>query len=457
MSSIALDAASLDHRPDRFALEALSGVLHQEWIRDAIAVCGHRAERVRQLPVRLTLWVVILLGLFRRHSYVNLLGMLFETGRARRLWAGRGGPPSSSALSKARDRLGVAPLKHLFEKSARQWTAAVEGLYFHGRRVFAVDGSTLRLPDTPSIEALFGRPGSSRGRTSYPQLRLVSLRDAATRICRAVRFGPYGKGEITLAQELLQDVESGSLLLVDRNFPAYEFLWDLHQGGADFVVRLKRHMKFEVVEEIAPGDEIVRVHLPRHLRRTRPDLPVAWLLRHITYRPAGSREEIQLLTTLLLVEEISGDEIASLYPVRWEEETGYDEFKTHLCVTTTITQPTSLRSKTPERIEQELYGLLIAYNALRATMALAATRAQTKHPHPALRVSFIHALERLREATRDMMQAATTRLVERYEHLLDAIARILVPLRPGRHYPRAVKRKMSNYPLKAAARATSSG
>jgi len=457
MSSIALDTASLDHRPDRFALEALSGVLHHEWIRDAIAVCGHSSERVRQLPVRLTLWVVILLGLFRRHSYVNLLALLFETGRVRRLWAERGAPPSSSALSKARDRLGVAPLKHLFEKSAREWTAATEGLRFHGRRVFAVDGSTLRLPDTPSNEAFFGRPGVSRGRASYPQLRLVTLRDAGTRICRAMRFGPYRKGEITLARELLLEVESGSLLLFDRNFTAYELLWDLYQGGADFVVRLKRHMKFEVVEELAPGDEIVRVHLPRALRSSRKDLPATWLLRRITYCPARGTEEIQLLTTLLLAEEIPGDAITCLYPVRWEEETGYDEVKIHLCVTTTITQPTSLRSKTPTRIQQELYGLLIAYNALRATMAMAAPRAQTKHPQPALRLSFVHALERIREATRDMMQAATIRLVERYEHLLDAIARVVVPLRPGRQYARAVKRKMSNYPLKAPPGAVSSG
>ena len=92
MSSIARNAASLDSRPDRFALEALSGVLHQGWIRDAIAVCGHRSERVRQLPTRLTLWVVVLLGLFRRHSYVApvAVGTVAGFGRNSYLFGLRG-------------------------------------------------------------------------------------------------------------------------------------------------------------------------------------------------------------------------------------------------------------------------------------------------------------------------------------------------------------------------------
>ena len=450
MSSIALAAAPLDHRPDQFALEALSGVLHPGWIRDAIAECGHRSERVRQLPVRLTLWVVILLGLFRRHSYVNLLGMLFEAGRSRRLWACRGGPPSSSALSKARDRLGVEPLRCLYRRSAREWVAATEGLHFHGRRVHAMDGSTIRLPDTTANATFFGRPGSSRGRTSYPQLRLVTLRDAGTRLARAAWFGPLEHGELRLAHDLLPDVDPGSLVMLDRRFDSYALLWDLQERGADFVVRMNHRRHFDVVEELAPGDAILRIRAPRRLRRQRPDLPATLLLRRITYRPPGGQEEIRLLTNLLLAEEIPAEQIAALYPERWEEETGYDEIKTHLCGTTTITQPTTLRSKTPARIVQELYGLLIAYNATRAIMATAATRRADTNPTQARRLSFVHTLERIREAVRDMMQAATRRLAERYDQLLTAVARVVVPLRPGRTYPRAVKRKMSNYPLKAA-------
>ena len=148
-----------------------------------------------------------------------------------------------------------------------------------------------------------------------------------------------------------------------------------------------------------------------------------------------------------MAEEVLRDELIDLYPDRWEEETGYDEIKTHLCGCTTVNRPVLLRSKLPHRIEQELYGLLIAYNAVRVTIERAAARAQC----PPRRVSFTAALERIREAVRDMMQAAALRLAERYNRLLAALTRVLVPLRPGRTNPREVKIKMSKYPLKRPA------
>lgn len=449
MLSIASRTGSLELRPDGFAVEALAGVLHPSWVHEAISSCGRGSRRVRQLPAQLAVWIVILMGLFRRHSYVNLLGMLFEAGRARRLWAGKGAPPCTSALTKARDRLGVEPLRNLFEKSAREWTGSTDGLFFHGRRVFALDGSSVRVPDTAENDAFFGRPPASRGHTSYPQLRIVTLRDVGTRLCRGVSVGPWRQAELRLAQKLLHSLDSGSLVLMDRGFISYAFMWDLYQGGADFVLRVKEQARIEIVHEHGSGDAIVCVRPHRDVRGRRPDVPKEWYLRRIIYRPPGGTQDIHLLTTLCLAEEIPDWQIAALYPERWEEETGYDELKTHLCNITTITQPTALRSKTPKRIVQEAYGLLIAYNALRATMALAAPRAELTDPAPARRVSFVHALERLRETVRDMMQAATTRLLERFECLLEALARVTVPHRPGRTCPRAVKRKMSNYPLRA--------
>ncbi len=448
MSSIAQSSGSLESGPGGFTVEALAAVLPQAWLREAIVQCGRVSERVRDLPADLTLWLVVLLGLYRRHSYVNLLGMLFDAGRNRGLWATKGAPPSSTAFTKARDRLGVEPVRILFEASARAWTSAREGQRFYGRRVFAMDGMTLRIPDTAENHHFFGRPGVSRGCASHPQLRMVTLRDVGTRLCRAVCFGPYRNGELQLAQAPLQELQSGDLLLIDRNFVSYALLWGIHQRGIAFVVRGKHNLVLELVKEVAPGDAIVRVRPRVKQRSGHPELPREWLLRRVIYRPPGGDEDIMLLTTLLATEEIPAAAISAIYPLRWTEETGYDELKTHLCSTTTVTQPTMLRSMTPTRIEQELYGVLLAYNAMRATIDNAALRAKVEHPAPAQRLSFVHALERVREAVRDMMQIATQRLAERYENLLDAIARVVVPLRPGRSYPRAVKRKMSSYPVK---------
>jgi hypothetical protein len=446
MSCIARTVRSLERLPENFTVEALAAVLPQAWVRDAVAASGCPSRRRRLLPAVLTVWMVTLLGLFRRLSYVNLLEMLFESGLSRGLW--KDAPPCSSALTKARDRVGCAPLKRLYERSAREWQTQTAGRDFHGRRVLAMDGSTMKVPDTPENRVHFGAPGSHRGRAAYPQLRLVGLRDVGTRLYRAMRFGPYSCAEVTLAHDLIEEVESGSIVLLDRGFGSFGLLWDLYEKKAvDFVIRVRRCVLSRVVEQLGPGDAVVETAPTPALRRARPDLPKTWLVREITYRPPRSKEAIRLFTSLLLAEQISRDELIALYPDRWEEETGYDEIKTHLCSCTTVNRPVVLRSMLPQRIEQELFGLLIAYNAVRVTIALAAAVA----PCSPRRVSFTAALERIREAVRDMMQVTALRLAERYHQLLTAISRVLVPLRPDRTNPREVKIKMSNYPLKRPA------
>lgn len=448
MLSIASERRTLDRHPDRFTVEALAEALPQRWLVEAIAESGRCSQRVRQLPDVLTAWAVILMGLFRRLSYASLLEFLFEAGQHRGLWAGSGAP-TPSALVKARDRLGAAPMRRLFERSVETWLDAVPGTYVAGRRVFAMDGSTLKVPDTPGNRAHFGLPGSDRGRAAYPQLRMVNLRDAGSRISLAVRTGPYRTGELDLARSLVESVPAGSVVLMDRAFMSYDLIHDLHERGVDFVVRARSIIKSEVVAQLGPADAIVRVHLPRYWRARRPDLPRTWLLREVRYLPQKGVDPIRLFTSLMLTEALGGKQLAELYPQRWQEETAYDEIKTHQLESTTITRPTHLRSQTPERIEQELYGLLIAHNATRLLMAQAAEAAD-EHPH---RISFSMALARIREAVRDMMLAATRRLPERFARLLAAIARALVPRRPGRSAPRAVKIKMSGYPLRRDAMA----
>jgi hypothetical protein len=400
----------------------------------------------------MTVWLVILLALFRRHSYLNLLGMLEGSGWATRYWSGRP-PPCSTALTKARDRLGIEPLARLYRRSAGEWVEAGGGLSFHGRRVCAIDGFTLKTWDGDENRAHFGAPGASRGQSAFPQVRLVGCLDLGTRVVAAVRFGPYSKAEITLADDLRPDLRPGSLVLLDRNYAAYGFLWDLTQQGNDFLVRGKRNMKVRRLQQLGPGDYLVRVRFPRYLRSRRRELPRTWTLRQIVVDVPGSREPRRLFTSML-DPAIRGAEIAALYPRRWDEEIALDEIKTHLGDAATVNRPLILRSRTPERVEQEIYGLLIAYNAVRRLMVQSAAAApEEREAVEPLRLSFTTTLERLREAVRDMMRLPPSQLADRFAVLRDAVIRARVVPRPGRSYPRAVRVKMSNYPLKRARRA----
>jgi hypothetical protein len=119
-------------------------------------------------------------------------------------------------------------------------------------------------------------------------MRAALLVDLGLRVIEAERHGPYTACEMQLARELLSAIPAGSLLLLDRPFLAYDFLWDLHARGADFVVRVPHHSKPRLLERLGPGDAIVAVRIPRDYRRERPDMPRTWVLRMISYRPAGS-------------------------------------------------------------------------------------------------------------------------------------------------------------------------
>jgi hypothetical protein len=443
MGSIGDVTPGLEKRGVRFTVESLAKELPQEWVEDALREAGCESVRVRLLPAPLTMWLVILMGLHRRTSYVNLLEKLHWTWWTRERWS-REKPPCSGAVTKARDRIGIKPVEILFKRAAAEWFAQTEGLVVHGLRVQAVDGSTMKTPDTPKNSRRFGRPGSSRGRAAYPQLRVVALADVGTRIIRAARWSRYRKAEVDMVRDIVSEIAPETLTLLDSGLFAYDLLWSIHARGGNFLARLGAQAKPKILRELGPGDAIVEVTLRSYHRKRHRGMPRKWTLRMITYRPEGAEEDIRLITDLMPASGFTHDELADLYHDRWENETIFDEIKTHLCECATVNRPVVLRSKTPDRVVQELLGMLTAYNAIRKTIHEAARR---KELDPR-RVSFTSATERVREATYEMMRLPTTQLAGRYEQMLTAIARVVVPKRPGRHFPRAVKIKMSNYPLK---------
>jgi hypothetical protein len=448
MSWIAPNPTCLDAVPENFSVEALADALDPAWIQDALARCGRQGQRTRQLPPHFTLWAVVLLAFYRTCSYTNLLFKLGESLWARRHWTSNL-PPSSSAFTQARDRLGVEPCKQVYERSALAWAIESKGVQIAGLRAMGLDGSTARTPDSLPNSEHFGRPGSSRGRTAYPAMRLLTLSDLGSRLTVALRHGPYRTGEMTLARSILPSVPKDAVVVMDRNFAAYGFLHDLRQRGAHFIVRAKRNMKVKVVKRLGRGDALVRIRLPRALRRRRPDLPEALLLREVIYRPKKGHEAIRLFTSLLDPAQATAADIASGYGARWQHEISFDELKTHLAERTTVNRPVLFRSLTPTRVEQEMYGLFLAHNLARVLLCRAGTLAAVD-PR---RLSFVAGLERIREAIQSMMVLPTARLLERYQRMIQAIGLAFVPLRPGRSNPREVKIKTSSYPCKGTRQA----
>jgi hypothetical protein len=441
MASIAGIVADLDAASQDFAVEALASVIKPRWIEEALHSTGRQSRRNRVLPAPLVVWTVILLGMFRRHSYVTLLGLLANSLWLRTRWSR---PPSSSALSQARRRLGFEPIRALFEKSAASIVEEIPGQRVAGLRLMSIDGSTIRVPDSHENRAHFGTQHCGRGRAAYPLMRIATLVDTGSHATVAARQAPYCVGEMTLARQLVAALPKDSLLCLDRNFGSYELLWDIARQGGHFVVRRKRHMKGETVHRFSRNDRLVRIRLLSSLRKKRPDLPITLIVREVTYRPSRRGETIRVFTSVTDPAVLSAEQVAEAYGMRWVHETTLDESKTHLLDHASVNRPALLRSMTPGMIQQELYGALIAHNATRVLLHRAASRAGTSGH----RLSFVAGLERVREAVRDMMQLPTQRLPERYDRLLESLTWVQVPPRPGRSFPRVIKVKMSHYNLK---------
>ena len=423
-------------------LAAFTRVLPASLIVKAIEEAGAVEERRRKLPSELVLWLLIGMGLFRDLSIPNVLQRVVSSVKGLVAW-GPAEVPCSTALAHARDRLGFDAVREIFRRLADVLLGRyAESTTWRGLGVYVLDGVCFMVPDSKENDAAFGRAGVTRGgaRSGFPQLRGVLLVAAWSHLVVRAVFGAYRVGEITLAHQLAPQLPAGALLLLDRAYYAYGWLHGLLSRDVNFVVRAKTNGKCmvpRVRKRLAPNDGLGFLRVPRSAKEKDRSLPDKIEVRVVTYKKKGW-PQIKLVTNLLDPERYPAGEIAALYHDRWEAELSYREIKTHLVGT-----QVAFRSKTPKRVLQEAYGLLLAYDCVRALMADAAIDAGVQPRE----LSFVASLERIRVAL--PLLAAVANREQLLRALLDDLARCRLPRRrAGRSCPRAVKIKMSNYARK---------
>lgn len=424
-------------------LAALAAVVPASLIQEALRETGSEGQRVRKLPPTVVVWLVVGMGLFRRQSIPGVLRRIRESLGNSLRW-GPAEIPHSTSMTQARDRLGWETVRLLFRKLADLLgTRHASASLWRGLPVYALDGTSFKTADSEENEAAFGRPGASRGKSGFPQLRAVMLMGAWTHLVAEVVLGPWSIGETRLAADYLLDrLRPNTLILMDRAYFAFGWLADLHAKGVLFVARAKtsqRALKLKKGRKLGSGEHLGRLLCPPYLRRQRKDLPEFLDVRVVTYCRKGYRP-VTVVTNLLDRAAYPAREVGALYHARWEVELGYRELKIHLGEERVL-----FRSKKPTRVLQEAYGLLIAYNSVRTLMAEAAAEAGTEPRF----LSFVECLERIRWAVRDMARASPLRWAALHVDLVADLALCrLPPRRTERRCERAVKIKMSNFPLK---------
>lgn len=413
-------------------LEQFNQWIDADWIEAALHATGKASIRKRKLPAEHVVWLVIGLALFRDQPIWYVLQQLQLT-----LDDSQSCVPSASV--QARQRLGAEPLKHLFYQLNQHWqTETPQPIThrFHGLSVFAVDGVIFSTPHTPENMAHFGSSKGKNNHAPYPQVRAVCLVNTYSHEVVDVQLGNMQKGELTLAHDLKNIAKS--ITLFDRAYFSSAFLWQWQQSMPDshWLMRAKDNLRYEVVKQHAQGDYHIRMPTSPRAQKLHPDLPKTWDARLIEVAYGGRTR--RYITSLMDSIAYPKDEIAALYQQRWEIELCYREIKADL------QEGMLLRSKQPELVYQELWGLLIAYNLLRKHMKYMAHQLNVSPLRMSFHVTSIAIINILRVAP--LASAGT--LPKQLEHLTQQARLFILPERRQRHCPRQLKGRPHKYPKK---------
>jgi len=373
---------------DYISLGVIAKSFPLERVQEVLRRTGKASQRERELPAHVVVYYVIALAIYMHSSYSEVLRCLLE-GLG---WLA--GPESpikvtgKSGISQARSRLGAEPMQSLYDELARPIAqTCTRGAFYRQWRLVSLDGSTLDVADTEENRTAFARHNASRGKSAYPQLRFVSLLECGTHVLFATRMADYVTGETTLAHQVLPKLTAGMLCMADRNFFGFNF-WEQARGtGAELVWRVKHNIRLPCLRRLTDGSYLSRIYSSE---RDRHHDTGAVAVRVIEYTLEGvpDAEPIyRLITTLMDPDQAPAEEVAALYHERWEIENAFDELKTHLRGSKIV-----LRSKTPELVHQEFYGLMLAHFAIRGLMHEAALKADIDPDQ----VSFIHTVRVIR-------------------------------------------------------------
>lgn len=372
--------------------------------------------------------------------------------------AASGKPTCSSKTAsycKARQRLPESVLAELTRRTGQQLhEEAPPEWRWKGRSVKVIDGSTISMPDTEANQEEYPQSRSQAPGLGFPIARIVVVFSLPVGSVLSLALGCWrgkGTGEKSLFRSLWECLEPGDVLLGDCNYDSYAQMALLQQRGVDTVCRAlpSRGSDFRRGTRLGKGDHLVRWQRPWRPqwmdRQTYRSVPTTMAVREVkvTVSEKGFRSKrFVVATTLLEANEITAQDLADLYLIRWQAELNLRSLKE-------VMQMDVLRCQTPSMVRKEIWAHLLAYNLVRTVMA------QTALEHNLLpwNLSFKGTLQTL-NAFRDYLLTASARQFPRLcRELTKAISRHRVGDRPGRCEPRARKRRPKPYRLLTIPRA----
>lgn len=440
------EAPAISERIVASTLNAIQQLLPQSKIEQVCAEVQYR-WRDRVLSPAVTVLHMILAAIWPEESF-NAAWQVQWAAVASRYPDLAGQSPSRGSVTKARKRLPLALWDKLFahvSQTAQTWGEAFA--YWRGHRVVLLDGTCVSMPDEPALVEAFGVNTGYHGKGRYPLARVATLCLAGTMTVIAYALGGYRQSEWALALTILDTLRKGDLLVADRYFAAAHYYWRYQSLGLEFLTRTHQCLivsRIKRVQSYSRNDFLGWLTINKSYRRKDPQLPPRLLVRFVqaTIRIRGRRQVIWLATSLSDAQAYPAAEIVELYGRRWRIETAFEQLKVRLSADV-------LRSHSPEGVRKEFAARCIALNLVHSMILEAAS---LHHVDP-MRISFAYAVRAVLIFSPTLACAPALTLPQIYRALMFEIAHHLVPERPGRIEPRAVRRDHKHYPALKEARA----
>lgn len=399
-------------------LGAVTRWVTPELVDAALGRCGRRDSRPGALPAGFMVYFTLALALFQQDSYDDV---------AEHLASGAGMSahiPNRASFTRARQRLGPQVLEAVFRGLAGPLApAGLDGSFYRGMRIAAVDGFVLDAPGTAASRQELGGPNDARGNPAgYPQVRVVTLTETGTHAQIDAAVGSYRDGEPEMAITMAGSA-AGMLVIMDRGFPGVA-LWRACTGArAHLLIRARSCVAARPIERLKDGTYLARMNRAGQ----KGAAPGHVVLRVIEYQVDGG-EVIRLLTDLLDPDAYPAAELAALYREREEAESSYRQVKAFQRGPQQV-----LRSATPDLARQEAWAHLVVHHCLtRIIMELASGCALDPD-----RISFVKVLKHVRRSV--IWQAVdTTAKITAFMAML--ASKVLRKLDNGARRPREADR-----------------
>lgn len=411
-----------------------------EWIEEALHKTNKASIRKRKLPAELVVWLVIGMGLFRDRSITDVVSKLDQ-----HLSDSLGDSVAPSAIPQARQRLTDEPLAQLFSITAKHWGEQEDSDdRWNNLKLFSIDGTQFRCHDTPEHVQTFGYIHHRKDKhTEYPIVRLCALTSLRSRIIHDVAFGPSFKGEINYAKQLTRSAPESSLTIFDRCYLSAELMinWQRKNTDCHWLTPIKSNTKYDIIEILGEGDYLVEMAVSAHARKQDPSLPERWKARLVLYPESNQRNHIKgLLSSLVDHKAYSAEQIRDVYFERWEIECGYGEIKHQMLEDSVL-----LRSLSTVGVNQEIWGILMAYNLIRVEISRIAKEAKVSP----LRISFVMAMRDIQDELLWCAIAAPGTIPKKLRAMREKVKRYILPEKRKRPKRRSVRISKTRYTVQS--------